>query len=285
MRYTKKRILFNIIVILCVFCIVGFALFKIIFGNKSYTKEIKYEGFHAIDTHWEKNNYIVPIDNILLPENADMVIGDYYYLEQNLTTKKSSEKCYFGLLKLQSIKKDRYVFFSSKIIDKSNLYTFSLFNSSKLMISPLTKEQYSNENHILNCQKWIKLNNYKTEIKKEKTNEISKKIARGSLRVVLDHCVSIPSKKYLVIESMNSEYFQLENDEIYTRVKLCAKKVGGADIHFQPIDGSSPFYVHAYAIATASRKNTKGFPTKNILDITHKKEDKGFLTKKNLPGW
>ena len=103
----KVRILFNIIIVIGVFFVVGYSLYKILYNNKNYPQEKKYIGYNTLVLHWEKNNYIVPTNNLLLAENFNADIGDYYYVEQLLETKQRPEKCYLGFLKLQSIKKDR----------------------------------------------------------------------------------------------------------------------------------------------------------------------------------
>ena len=55
-----------LLVILCIkFCII----IKII------RKKKKYIGYNTLVLHWEKNNYIVPTNNLLLAENFNADIG------------------------------------------------------------------------------------------------------------------------------------------------------------------------------------------------------------------
>lgn len=283
MFYFKKlKLLFNIILVLFVIFMVFFSLFKIFYHNKIPVKDKKYIGFPTLSIHWEKNNYIVPTNNILLPENVPMIVGDYYYIEQSVQTKLHPEKCYMGFLKLQSIKSDRYIFSSQKIFDKSNLFKYAQFNSYKLMVIPIKKEECTKEKNILNCQNWIFLINQKKFDTKNiihenlLVNNLLEKNIYSYFKMYVNNCLTIPGKNYLVIESMNSNYIYLEYERIYNKIKICAKSAGISIVNFQPIDGSSVFSIKINAVY--NNKKTDKFKTKL-------KKNKSIFVQKNLPGW
>ena len=271
MTFIKKtRYLFNLSIILFLFFTVGFALYKILWTTKKFIPEKFDLNFNALEIHWEKNNYIVPTNNILINENMNLAQGDYYHVEQTLEGKNGPEKCYLGFLKLQAIKKDRYILFSGKIFDKSNLVQYSKLNSSKIMIRLITKNEFKKEKRQLNCKDWIQLIN-KIEpfkvTKQERHNNI--------LRVPQNKCIQLPNKKFLSIVSLNLNAFSLEQDEIFKKIRLCAKSKGSSLILFSPLDGSPSYKVFAKSIP--QRKKARNQARAHL-------KPKSFV-KKTLPGW
>lgn len=274
--FKKIRFIFNIILLSGVFFIVGFSLFKILSNKKNISQQKIPKDYSNLTIHWEKNNYIIPVDKLSLSDS--IYVGNYYYLIQSIDSNNSAEKCLLGSLKLQSIKKDRYIFFSEKALNKSKLSQYSQFSSFDMVVIPLENKEYLKKGHITQCQNWIKLVNNEKAENLEKNNILP--LNKKYLNVVVNKCLTLPNKKYLKIESTNPAHLSLEYDEIYNRVSLCAKSLGQSLLIFQPIDGAAQFAIQSKAIQSSSALKT--VIHKNQIKNPH---DEVFLLKKTLPGW